>query len=86
MRSSGCYTEYHIDYGLDLTGWALTYAQGISADGLTIVGYGTNPAGNIEGWIATLPNAEVVPVPGAFLLGSIGLSVAGWKLRRRKKS
>ena len=29
---------------------------------------------------------NVVPVPGAFLLGSIGLAFAGWKLRRRKYS
>jgi hypothetical protein len=26
----------------------------------------------------------VVPAPGAFILGTLGLSVAGWKLRRRK--
>ncbi len=28
--------------------------------------------------------STVVPVPGAFLLGTIGLAVAGRKLRRRK--
>jgi hypothetical protein len=28
-------------------------------------------------------DVNVVPVPGAFLLGSIGLSYAGWRLRRR---
>jgi hypothetical protein len=28
----------------------------------------------------------VVPVPGAFVLGTLGLSVAGWKLRRREES
>ncbi|GAI92515.1 unnamed protein product, partial [marine sediment metagenome] len=37
------------DYGLDLTGWSLTKATGISADGSTIVGYGNNGA-----WIATI--------------------------------
>jgi formylglycine-generating enzyme required for sulfatase activity len=29
---------------------------------------------------------EIVPVPSAFLLGTLGLSVAGWKLRRHKAS
>ncbi|MCP4611921.1 MAG: hypothetical protein GY845_24735 [Planctomycetes bacterium] len=42
------------DYGLDLTGWILKDATAISADGTTIVGYGTNADGNREGWIAVL--------------------------------
>src|SRR5262249_45212786 len=41
-------------YGLDLRGWCLTRAYGISADGRVIVGEGTNPAGSSEGWIARL--------------------------------
>ncbi|HOB98123.1 MAG TPA: hypothetical protein PKM43_05180, partial [Verrucomicrobiota bacterium] len=41
------------DYGLDLTGWQLSAARGISADGNTIVGFGINPAGQWEAWIAT---------------------------------
>jgi probable HAF family extracellular repeat protein len=43
------------DYGLDMTGWTLTVAADISADGRTLVGYGTDPAGNTEAWIATIP-------------------------------
>jgi len=43
------------DYGLDLTDWILDYATGISDDGSVIVGYGTNPSGNREAWIAKLP-------------------------------
>jgi probable HAF family extracellular repeat protein len=43
------------EYGLDLTGWTLIDAWGVSADGKTIAGYGRDPAGNIEGWVATTP-------------------------------
>jgi probable HAF family extracellular repeat protein len=42
------------DYGLDLTGWELTSARGISPDGNMIVGSGINPAGQYEAWIANL--------------------------------
>lgn len=55
------------DCGLDLTGWMLCEATGISADGLTIVGYGENPYGYTEGWIATIPE------PGTMALLGIGL-------------
>jgi probable HAF family extracellular repeat protein len=53
------------DYGLDLTGWTLTAATAISGDGLTLVGFGTNPEGEGEGWIAHLAS---VPEPAASLL------------------
>jgi len=42
------------DLGLDLTEWTLTHAEGISADGRTIVGYGSNPSGDTEAWLAYL--------------------------------
>ncbi len=41
--------------GVNLDGWTLRFATDVSADGLTIVGWGTNPEGQIEGWVATLP-------------------------------
>lgn len=41
--------------GLDLTGWKLFRASAISADGLTIVGSGFNPNGDVEAWVATIP-------------------------------
>lgn len=49
------------DHGLDLTGWTLTRALGVSADGLTIVGEG-KLSGFFSGqaWIATLP-PELIP-------------------------
>jgi probable HAF family extracellular repeat protein len=38
-----------------LDGWTLTCATGISADGKIICGYGTNPQGITEGFVAKLP-------------------------------
>jgi len=70
------------DFGLDLSGWDLIAATGISDEGSTIVGYGTNPDGFTEGWVA---NTTVIPIPpalwlfGSGLLGLIGIS-------RRKKT
>lgn len=48
------------DHGLDLTGWTLDTAYGISADGLTFVGYGYNPSGDTEAWVATVPEPATI--------------------------
>ena len=45
------------EFSLDLTGWTLFSATGISADGMTIVGRGRNPDGDTEAWIAHLGEA-----------------------------
>lgn len=46
------------EYGLDLAGWRLVEARGISAVNaageFTVVGDGVNPAGQPEGWVALL--------------------------------
>lgn len=39
-------------FGIDMTGWDLTDATWISSDGTTVVGYGQNPAGQQEAWVA----------------------------------
>jgi hypothetical protein len=40
--------------GVDLAGWTLTSATGVSADGTTIVGTGLNAEGQVEAWRARL--------------------------------
>lgn len=50
------------DHGLDLAGWILQFARGISDDGRTIVGYGINPLGQTEAWLARLPAPNSAPV------------------------
>lgn len=63
------------DFGFNLNGWYLLDATAISLDGLTIVGYGENPSGDLEAWIAT------VPEPSTLLLFGLG----GLALVRKRK-
>ncbi len=66
---------------IDLTGWTLSNAAAISANGRFIVGSGINPDGFTEAWIA---DVAVVPVPTAiWLFGSGLIGLVG--LARRKK-
>ena len=65
------------DQGIDMTGWNLDWASGISADGLTIVGTGTNPLGFTEAWIATIPE------PSTALL--LGIGITGLAASRRQR-
>jgi probable HAF family extracellular repeat protein len=74
--------------GIDLTGWTLTRANGVSADGRAVVGYGTNPLGRKEAFLAVLPaesNGEPVPAlpsSGIALLALALLCVGSTRFRR----
>jgi probable HAF family extracellular repeat protein len=65
------------EYGLDLTGWDLKWANGSSADGRIIAGYGTNPDGNTEAWIAGIPEPGSASI---IITAAIALLVA--RMRR----
>jgi probable HAF family extracellular repeat protein len=69
----------------ELENWGPLYsATGISADGRTIVGQGRNPDGNLEAWIATLPQVSSAPEPSTFVLAGFGaLAVVVFARRRR---
>ena len=43
---------------LDLSGWTLEVATGISADGKTLVGYGVNPSGLYEAGLLKYPKSH----------------------------
>ncbi len=47
-----------IDHGVDMSGWQLYTATGVSADGTVIVGYGMNPKKNWEAWRADLSDRQ----------------------------
>jgi len=70
--------EYLTAQGVDLTGWKLEAARGISADGLTIVGTGRHN-GVPESWVV------VIPSPGALLM-LLGAGLFGTARRRRDTS
>lgn len=62
--------------GIDLTGWDLTDATGISDDGNTFTGYGTYN-GQDAAWVVTL-----VPEPGSIALLALAVPLAMRRSRR----
>jgi uncharacterized membrane protein len=69
------------EYGLDLDGWTLLSARGISADGGTIVGEGRNPSGQSESW-----RVSGIPEPSATVLVlSSGIVLIGGRSHRRPR-
>jgi uncharacterized membrane protein len=61
--------------GADLAGWALFGAAAISDDAFTVAGSATNPAGDREGWTATINGigepCEPKTIPAASPFGTI---------------
>ncbi len=60
--------------GADLTGWTLGAPTGISGDGFVIVGTGTNPEGNQEGWIARFAPACGADTNGDYAVNFLDLN------------
>src|SRR5579872_28216 len=63
--------------GVSLTGWALQNATGVSANGAVIVGYGTDPAGLTEAWIARFTNGGAFITPTIVTQSFSGQSAIG---------
>ena len=62
--------ELLVSEGIDLTGWQLQEANGVSADGSTIVGFGINPDGFTEAWVA---NISAAPDPNSSPIANAGI-------------
>ncbi len=72
-----------LEIGLDLTGWNLTEATGISDNGLLITGTGINPLGQTEAWIVTLPEPASILVIGTGFLLLLRPASRNWRKRNR---
>jgi len=66
------------DYGLDLSGWRLSSASGISPDGNTIVGVGTDPSGAVHAWRA------IIPEPTTLILSLATIGIGYFRRHRRE--
>jgi hypothetical protein len=62
------------NHGIDVTGWTFESVIGISDDGTTLAGKGTNPQGSTQYWIAT------VPEPKDWIAAVPVFSGGGWAL------
>lgn len=75
--------ELLIGTGLDLSGWQLTEARGISADGLVIVGNGLNPLGYEEGWLVDF---RPVPEPSTIALFAMAFFALAARYQRTRRA
>ena len=66
-----------LDQGVDVNDWRLIEATGVAADRSTIVGYGVNPSGTVQAWIA---NITPVPEPASLVLFTLAILMLGaWR-------
>jgi probable HAF family extracellular repeat protein len=77
------------DYLLDanatgLAGWTLRNAYAVSADGSTIVGYGTNPDGFDEAFIATIPEPSTLLLAACGGLCMLAVFLRRWRVTWHK--
>ena len=65
--------------GLDLSGWDLGSATGISDDGSVITGWGFGPGG-VEGWVVTLEEDSPADIngDGAVDVNDLLMVISGW--------
>jgi probable HAF family extracellular repeat protein len=82
-----------VSMGMDLGGWTLLEAQGMSADGSVLTGTGINPLGQFEGWVVMLGGSiggasppSVVPEPSTLALALLGSGLIGAVRRTRLRS
>ena len=59
------------DFGVDIEGWSFRIAKGVSYDGTVIIGNGTNPDGEPEGWIVTIPEPTILPLMALGILATV---------------
>jgi probable HAF family extracellular repeat protein len=72
--------------GVNITGWSLGYVQtpvadtipGVSANGTTITGFGIDPNGHSQAWIARLP-APGAPLADTHDFNADGMSDIAWR-------
>jgi probable HAF family extracellular repeat protein len=71
------------DYGLNLAGWQLSAARAITPDRTTIVGYGRNPSGQTEAWIANItPPVLAISLAGTNVVVSWRTNSSGFVLEQ----
>jgi len=63
--------------GVNLLGWTLSEARGVSADGTIVAGTGANPSGQEESWIARIAESSGTTGLGLITLTTVQQSFSG---------